>query len=132
MQTPDPAGTSDPAGTWRQLAAALLALEALPAFGGAVVLVVELVRSQVVVVRNAVMLLVLAVLVGALLAAMARALLAGRRWPRSPAITWQILLLAVAYYVAAAEQVVAGIAVAVLALVTMVAVHRATVEHLES
>jgi hypothetical protein len=111
---------------WRRLAAGLALLEALPLLGLAVVYLGELVTSRATVVRNAVMLVVLLGAIGVGLVLVARGLLAGRRWARSPAVTWQILLLAVAWYVGSAGHVLAGLAVAALAVLTAVAAVRGT------
>jgi hypothetical protein len=118
-------GRRAPVGRWRLLAGLLLALEALPALGASVVLGIELARSEVVVVRNAVMLAGMLLAIGLGLLLLARALLHGRSGARSPAITWQVLLVAVGCYVFAAPHRLSGVAVIAVAVLTAVAVLRA-------
>ena len=111
---------------WRRLAAGLTLLEALPALGLAALYLGELVTSRATVVRNAIMLFVMLGAVGVWLVLVARGLLAGRRWARSPAVTWQILLLAVAWYVVQSGHLLAGLGVVAVAVVTAVAAVRGT------
>ena len=111
---------------WRRLGAGLAVLEALPALGLAALYLGELATSRATVVRNAAMLAVLLGAVGVGLLFVARGLLAGRRWARSPAVTWQILLLAVAWYVVSSGHLVAGLGVAAVAVLTAVAAMRGT------
>lgn len=110
------------------VAGALVLLEALPALAGVVVFAVELAGAAggAVVVRNVVLLAVLLLVVAVGLALVARGLLAGRRWARSPAVTWQLLLVAVGGYVFAAPHRIAGAAILALAVATIVAVVKAT------
>ena len=111
---------------WRRLAAGLTLLEAVPALGLAALYLGELVTSRATVVRNAIMLFVMLGAVGVWLVLVARGLLAGRRWARSPAVTWQILLLAVAWYVVQSGHLMAGLGVVAVAVVTAVAAVRGT------
>src|SRR4051794_28231361 len=97
---------------WRRVAAALTLLEAVPLLGVAVLFLGEVVTSRATVVRNAILLFVMLGAIGVALVLVARGLLAGRRWARSPAVTWQILLLAVAWYVVSAGHLLAGLGVA--------------------
>jgi hypothetical protein len=112
--------------SWRRLAAGLVLIEAGAALVGAGIYLAELLTATATVPRNVLMLLVLLGLIGLGLLLVARGLLGGRRWARSPAVTWQALLLAVAWYVAAAGHLLAGLAVAGLAVVTAVAAVRGT------
>jgi hypothetical protein len=111
---------------WRRLGAGLAVLESLPLIGLAGLYLGELVTSRATVVRNAVMLVVLLGAVGVGLLVVARGLLAGRRWARSPAVTWQILLLAIAWYVVSSGHLLAGVGVVAVAVVTAVAAVRGT------
>ena len=112
--------------SWARLAAGLVLLEAVPALAAAVAFLVELVTSSATVARNVAMLAVVLAVLGAGLVVVGRGLLAGRRWARSPALTWQVLLLAVAWYVVSAGRAVAGVLVAAVAVLTAVAAVRAT------
>jgi hypothetical protein len=112
--------------SWRRLAAGLVLIEAGAALVGAGIYLAELLTATATVPRNVLMLLVLLGLIGLGLLLVARGLLGGRRWARSPAVTWQALLLAVAWYVGAAGHLLAGLAVAGLAVVTAVAAVRGT------
>jgi hypothetical protein len=76
--------------------------------------------------RNVVMLGVLFAGLGIGLLLVSRGLLSGRRWARSPAVTWQLLLIAVAWYVVSSGHVLAGVVVAAVAVVTAVAAVRGT------
>jgi hypothetical protein len=111
---------------WRRLGAGLALLESLPLLGLALLYLGELVTSRATVVRNAVMLVVLLGAAGVGLLVVARGLLAGRRWARSPAVTWQILLLAVAWYVVTAGHLLTGLGVVLVAVATAVAAVRGT------
>jgi hypothetical protein len=111
---------------WRRLGAGLVLLEAVPALGAGVVYLGEVLTARATVARNVVMLGVLLAGLGIGLLLVSRGLLAGRRWARSPAVTWQLLLLAVAWYVVSAGHVLAGVVVAAVALVTAVAAVRGT------
>lgn len=100
-------------------------MQAVPAFVGAGAALVQVLSGRAVVLRNVAMLALVGLLLGLALLALARAVLAGRRWARSPAITWQLLLAAVGWYVFTAPQRLAGVAVVVLAAVSGYAVVRA-------
>ncbi|MGC5166977.1 hypothetical protein [Luteimicrobium sp. DT211] len=91
MSTPRPApGRTARPWTLRCLVWGIL-LEALGLAVGAVVVLVELARGDSDAVGTSVALAVLALALGALLAAAGRALHAGARWSRAPIATWQIL-----------------------------------------
>jgi hypothetical protein len=111
---------------WRRLAAGLVLAEAVLVLAAALVYLVELVTARATVARNVLMLVVLLGLIGGGLLVVARGLLRGRRWARSPAVTWQALLVAVAWYVVSAGRVVPGLVVAVVAVVTAVGAVRGT------
>jgi hypothetical protein len=112
--------------SWRRLAAGLVLVEAGAALVGAGIYLAELLTATATVPRNVLMLVVLLALIGLGLLLVARGLLGGRRWARSPAVTWQVLLLAVAWYVVAAGHLLAGLAVAALAVVAALAAVRGT------
>jgi hypothetical protein len=112
--------------SWRRLAAGLVLVEAGAALVGAGIYLVELLTATATVLRNVLMLVILFGLIGLGLLLVGRGLLGGRRWARSPAVTWQVLLLAVAWYVQSAGHLLAGLAVAVLAVVAAVAAVRGT------
>ena len=127
MPHPSAAADAAPAQrSWRRLAAGLVLVEALAALGGAAVYLAELLTANATVTRNVVMLVLILAGLGIGLLLVSRGLLAGRRWARSPAVTWQILLIAVAWYVVSAGRVLAGGVVAVVAVVTAFAAVRGT------
>jgi hypothetical protein len=103
------------------MGAGLVLVEAGAALVGAGIYLVELLTATATVRRNVAMLVVLLGLLGAGLLLVARGLLAGRRWARSPAVTWQVLLLAVAWYVVSAGHLLPGVALAAVAVVAAVA-----------
>jgi hypothetical protein len=76
----------------RAVVAAVL-LEALILVGVAVFFVVEIFIARPADAVAAAVIAALALLLGAFLALCARALWAGRRWGRSPVITWQLLMV---------------------------------------
>jgi len=73
--------------------AALVALEAIACLGLGVVLVVDLTRGNAALPAATVFMALFALGVAALLGGAARGLWRGRRWARSPVMTWQILLV---------------------------------------
>jgi hypothetical protein len=74
----------------------LVVLEAGALVGMAVVWLTELVRGESQLPGATVFLVVFAVGVAAVLVLAARGLWAGRRWARSPVMTWQVLLVVMA------------------------------------
>jgi hypothetical protein len=112
--------------SWRRVAAGLVLVEAGAALVGAGIYLVELLTATATVRRNVAMLVVLLGLLGIGLLLVARGVLSGRRWARSPAVTWQVLLLAVAWYVVSAGHLLAGVVLAVVAVVAAVAAVRGT------
>ena len=75
--------------------------------------VVELVRVGAVIPGAMVFLAVFCILVALVLVVAVRALVAGKRWARSPVITWQVLLASMAIGWFGAEQTAATAAVLV-------------------
>ncbi|ACQ81072.1 hypothetical protein Bcav_2827 [Beutenbergia cavernae DSM 12333] len=94
----------------------LVQVAALTAFG--VLFVVDLLRG-VGEPLSAVGLAIFSLGLAALLGAGARALARGRRWPRGPVVTWQLLLAAVGISQIGANPVLGG-AVVVLGIATLV------------
>ena len=129
-RVPPPSAAADAAPaaqrSWRRLAAALVLVEGVLALGGAAVYLAELLTANATVARNVVMLVLILAGLGIGLLFVSRGLLAGRRWARSPAVTWQILLIAVAWYVVSAGRVFAGVVVAAVAVLTALAAVRGT------
>lgn len=72
-------------------------LEGLLLAGYAVFVVVESVRGQAQDLTGALVLAVVALALAAGLAAVANGVLNGRRWPRTPALVWQLLQVLVAF-----------------------------------
>jgi hypothetical protein len=126
VQDPSVVDVSRAGRPWRRVAASLVLAEAVLLLAAALGYLVELVTATATVARNVLMLVVLLGLIGGGLLVVARGLVRGRRWARSPAVTWQALLLAVAWYVVSAGRVLPGVLVAVVAVVTAVAAVRGT------
>ena len=101
-------------------------LEAVLALGAASIYLIELLTATARVPRNVVMLVVLLGGMGAGLVLVSRGLLRGRRWARSPAVTWQALLVAVGWYVISSGHVLAGVGVGAVAVLAAVAAVRGT------
>lgn len=96
VRVPQPTAADDDAAfSWPGVAGAMVGLQAVVVLAFAVFYLVEAGGgfSTFNVLASAGMF----VLVGAGLALVARGLLAGRRWARSPALTWQIVCLPVAF-----------------------------------
>lgn len=92
--------------------------------GGAVFYVVELVLGEADDVSRAVSALGLFLLVGAGLIVLARGLGQGSTWARTPTLVWSILWLPVGISLVQSGQTPWGVAVLVLAVVTVLAVLR--------
>jgi hypothetical protein len=129
--TPDPAASADGLDArtdrpWRQLSALLVGLEGLTPLVLAVAYLLELVRGDAGVLRNALMLVALLVVLGGGLLAVAVALLRGRRGARAPSLTWQLLMLPISSYVWTGGRPAVAVAVVVVALLAAVASLKAT------
>ncbi|MDM7831785.1 hypothetical protein [Cellulomonas edaphi] len=94
----------------------LVLVEALAFVGLAIAWLVDLLRGDVEIPGAVVFLVVFALGIAALLAAAARGLWNGRRWARSPVITWQVLLVVMAIGWLGVEISVWAVAVLVVAL----------------
>jgi len=102
---------------WPQVAAAMVGLQAVVVLAFAVFYVAAQSRgfSEFNVLASA----GLFVLVAAGLLLVARGLLARRRWARSPALTWQIVLLPVSFGLAQSGRWYVGVPLAVTAVLAM-------------
>lgn len=96
------------------VACAIVLVEVVLTTGLAVLALVELVRGESQVPGATVFFAAFCALVAVVLVAAARALLAGRRWGRSPIVTWQVLLvvMALGWYGAEHSLAVAAVLVA--------------------
>jgi hypothetical protein len=99
---------------------ALVAVEALAFLGLGVAFVVDLTRGNADLPAATVFLALFAVGVAALLGVAARALWRGRRWARSPVMTWQILLVVMSVGWLGVEASVWAVAVTVVAVLVAV------------
>lgn len=95
----------------------LLGAQALALAGVGVLGAVELLRGAAADTAAGVVTVLVALGAGAFLLTCARALWVGRRWARAPAVTWQLLQLAVALPAARGDAPAVGIALVVVSLV---------------
>ncbi len=117
MPQPDPASARHESGGWPLAAAATLALQGIVVLAFAVFYLLEQAHaSSTFAVLGSVVLFVVA---GVGLLVVARGLLEGRRWARSPALTWQIVCLPVAYGLFQGGLWYAGVPLGVSALVIL-------------
>jgi len=116
---PQPTDAADrPAGiSWPLVAAAMLALQAVVVLAFAVFFL--LAQSSGFSEFNVLASAGLFVLVGVGLLVVARGLLTLRRWARSPALTWQIVCLPVAFGLAQSGRWYVGVPLAVTALLAV-------------
>ncbi len=99
---------------------ALVLLEAITALALGVVFVVDLTRGNAAVPAASVFMALFAFGVAALLTGAARGLWRGRRWARSPVMTWQILLVVMSLGWLGVEASVWAVAVTLVAVVVAV------------
>ncbi|GIG22889.1 hypothetical protein Cch01nite_36130 [Cellulomonas chitinilytica] len=99
---------------------ALVAVEAIAFLGLGVAFVVDLTRGNATLPAATVFLALFALAVAALLGGASRGLWRGRRWARSPVMTWQILLVVMSLGWLGVEASVWAVAVAVVAVVVAV------------
>ncbi len=104
-----------------RLAGGVIALEALLLLLAAVSYLVELVSGKATEPSIAWMSLVVCLVFAALLAVVAGGWFTGRRWPRTPTIVWNLLLLPAAWTLGTTEGALIGIGLAVVAVVGIVA-----------
>jgi hypothetical protein len=105
-----------------RVAGALVAAQGVVVLAAAVFYLVEAVTSQASSVRNVAMAVLLFLLMGGGLLLVARDLVPRRRWARAPAITWEVICLPVAYGLFQSGRWYAGLPVALVAAVVLVAV----------
>lgn len=116
---PLPPFDSAPSAGPRRLAAVLCGLQSLALLGFAVFYVYELVVGEGSDTGRVVMSAVVIALGGVGLALLARGWLGERRWPRTPTIVWDLLLVPVGISLLQADRTGLGWLVIVLALLTL-------------
>ena len=92
-------------------------LEALALFLAAARYVLELTAGEATDASLASMSMVVCLVFGVLLVVLGMSWLRGRAWPRTPTIVWNLLLLPAAWTLATTSGAVAGVALALVALV---------------
>lgn len=92
-------------------------LEALALFAAAASYVVELTTGAATEAQLASMSMVVCLVFGALLVVLGASWLRGRTWPRTPTIVWNLLLLPAAWTLTTTSGLLAGITLAVVALI---------------
>ncbi|GAB3112369.1 hypothetical protein GCM10027055_15140 [Janibacter alkaliphilus] len=117
--SPAASSSTDPAPVPPQAytAAGVCGFQAFLLFGAAAVFVIALVRGTAAEPTEAVMTLVVALVFATLLAVMAVHWWRGSRWPRTPTIVWNILMLPAAFTLASSSGLGVGIPFAIVALV---------------
>lgn len=123
-----PTGARD---IWRDLAAAVSAVEALALLGFVVFYLWELTQGAsddaVLVVMSALLILLFAVGIGAL----ARGWWRGDNWPNSPTVVWNLLLLPVSWSLLQAGRGVVAVVLAAVAVLGIVSAVRADTADLQ-
>ena len=104
-----------------RLAGGVIALEALLLLLAAASYLVELVSGKATETSIAWMSLLVCIVFAGLLAVVAGGWFTGRRWPRTPTIVWNLLLLPAAWTLGTTEGALVGIGLAVLAVIGIVA-----------